>query len=115
MLKVTKDFNFYDLIKLADGLDLGLEHEALKLVFDFLDGVYYEGIDETALRDILRYGVDVLEVDEFLKYYEVDVDGYDMEDYSSKLECVKDYIEYRGLLYGFYEDDEQMFVVFDDV
>lgn len=117
MLKVTKDFDINSLTRLAnEELRLGLDFDALEVLFDFLNDVYYEGIDEMLLSDILRFDLNVLELEEFINNYgDFDYEELQSLETEERLQKVINYIGYHGLLYGVYQIDDDMFVVFNDL
>lgn len=117
MLKVIKDFDINSLTRLAnEELRLGLDVDALEMVYDFLNDVYYEGIDEMLLCDILRFDLNVLELEEFINNYgDFDYEELQSLETEERLQEVIDYIEHYGLLYGVYKINDDTFVVFNDL
>ena len=115
MLVIKKELDYSDFSdEFKDELK-DLNTDAQIIIYDFLDEVFYDGIDNMTIKDYLRFQMKVETLSEVLENYNV-VDDVDIEELSEeeKTQKVTDYLDYYTTLLGTFEENGETYFIFDE-
>lgn len=112
MLVLRKEMDFYDFKEEFSYVLEDLPFDAVELIFDSLCEVMAEGdYSVMHVRDYLRFQMQVMSLKEVIHDY-----GLDMEDLEGDalIDAVEEYLQYHTYLLGSFEDDGEMYFIFDE-
>jgi hypothetical protein len=113
MLVLKHEMDLYDFRNEFRDEFKDLPDEAIIIIFNSLCEMMFEGdYSIMHVRDYLRFQMRVSSLDEVIGDYSIDIDAED--DADAKIETVEKYLNYNTYLLGTFEDDGEMYFIFDE-
>lgn len=116
MLTIKKELSFYDFQNEYENILYDIEYQAQEIIFDSLSDMFFEGTDDMAVRDYIRFQLQVMTLKEVLDDYNVlnDDELQELDD-DDILEVVEEYLNDNTYVLGSYVDDEgEIVFLFDE-
>jgi hypothetical protein len=116
MLVIKKELGFYDFQKEFEEVLNGYDWEAQQIIFDNLECMFDDGVDEMTVNDYLRFQLQVMTQNEVLESYNI-IDDEDIENMTEdeKTEAIDLYLSDNTFLMGYYKDsDDDIVFLFDE-
>ena len=116
MLTIKKELDLQDFINDYDDIMSGWDYEAKEIVFDSLCECFYEGAEDMAIRDYLRFQLEIQTQEDVISNYDV-IDDEDLKDMDEDEihEAVENYLDNNTYLLGSYKDYNGVMVyLFDE-